>query len=136
MPRLAGAGSRCHNKSNTLRQQQQQLADILVQVPPNICVACCRVAGGGGCGALIRFPIGAVFSIFSPQRSFFLYYLTCCMCLRFRGCPAVLDIELSVSERQQKTRVMLCARRLVLLLVAEAASGGVRHKFQNYMQLE
>ena len=27
-------GSRCHNKSSTLRQQQQQLADILVQVPP------------------------------------------------------------------------------------------------------
>ena len=34
MPRLAGAGSVRHNKSNTLRQQQQQLADILVQVPP------------------------------------------------------------------------------------------------------
>ena len=105
MPRLAGAGSRCHNKSNTLRQQQQQLADILVQVPPNICVACCRVAGGGGCGALIRFPIGAVFSIFSPQRSFVLYYLTCDRCLRFRGCPAELGIELSVSAR------MICYER-------------------------
>ena len=39
MPRLAGEGSVCHNKSNTLRQQQQQLAGILVQVPPNGYVA-------------------------------------------------------------------------------------------------
>ena len=70
MPRLAGAGSRCHNKSNTLRQhQQQQLADILVQVPPNNCVACCRVAGGDGCAAWIRFFGAALFSIFSPQSA-------------------------------------------------------------------
>ena len=33
--RSAGAGSRGHNKTNTLRQQQEHLADILVQVPPN-----------------------------------------------------------------------------------------------------
>ena len=45
----------------------------------------------------------------------------------------MLDIELSVSARDQKTRVLLCAQRLVLLLVAAAASGGVRHKFENYM---
>ena len=89
------------------------------------------MAGGGGCAAWVFF--GALFAIFSPQRSFFLYYLTCDMCLRFRGCPAVLDIELSVSARDQKTRVLLCAQRLVLLLVAAAASGGVRHKFENYM---
>ena len=75
----------------------------------------------------IRF-FSAMFSIFSPQRSFFLYYLTCDMCLRCQGCPVVLDIELPVSARHQKTRSLLCARRLVLLLAA-AASGGVRHKF-------
>ena len=46
------------------------------------------------------------------------------MCLRFRGCPVVLDIELSVSARYQKTRVLLRARRLLLLLVA-SPSGGV-----------
>ena len=134
MPRLAGAGFLCHNKSNTLRQQQQQLADIVVQVPPNNCIACCRVASGGGCAAWIRF--GALISMFSPQRIFFLYYLTCDMCLRFRDCPAVLDIELSVSARHQKARVLLCARRLVLLFMAAAASDGVRYKFQNYKQRE
>ena len=56
------------------------------------------------------------------------------MCLRFRGCPVVLDIELSSSARHQKTRVLLCAPRLALLLVAAAASGDVQHNFQNYMQ--
>ena len=60
-------------------------------------------------------------------------FSTCDMCLRFSDCPVVLDIELSVSARHQKTRVLLCARRL-LLLHAAAASGGVRHKFQNCMQ--
>ena len=50
------------------------------------------------------------------------------MCLRFRSCPVVLDIELCVSARYNKTRVLLRARRLRLLLVA-AASGGVRHNF-------
>ena len=70
----------------------------------------------------------ALFPICSPQRSFVLYCLTCDMCLRFRGCPVELDIELSVSARHQKTRVLRCAPRLVLLLVAAAASGGVRHK--------
>ena len=56
---LAWAGSR-HNKSSTLRQQQD-LADILVQVPPNFYVACCRVGrirrgsrgGGGWCTAAV-----------------------------------------------------------------------------------
>ena len=55
------------------------------------------------------------------------------MCLRFQGCPVVLDVELSVSARHQKTRLLLRARRFPLLLVA-AASGGVRHNFQNYIQ--
>ena len=64
-----------------------------------------------------------------------LSFSTCDMCLQFRGCPVVLDIELSLSARDQKTRVLLRARRLPLLLVA-AASGGVRHKIKNYMQWE
>ena len=81
----------------------------------------------------IRF-FGALFSIFSPQRNFVPYYLTCDMCLRFRGCPVELGIELSVSARHQKTRSLLCAPRLVLLLTAAAPRGGVRQKFQNCMQ--
>ena len=87
-------------------------------------------------------PLGYVFLVFyyflfSRQRSFFVHYLACDMlCLRFRGCPVVLDIELSVSARYEKTRVLLCARRLVLLLIAVTASGGVRHNFQNYRQCE
>ena len=71
MPRLTGDGSRCQNMSYTLRQQQQQLADILVQVLPHNYVACCRVAGGGGCADWIY-----VFSLcfqFSRQRNFRLY---------------------------------------------------------------
>ena len=105
MPRLAGAGSRCHNKSNTLRQQQQQLAEIFVQVPPNNCVAAVwLVVVAVPLGYITRF-FGALFSIFSPQRSFVLYYLTCDRCLRFRGCPAELGIELSVSAR------MICYER-------------------------
>ena len=59
---------------------------------------------------------------------------TCDICLRFRGCPVVLDIELSVCVRFQKTRVMLRARQLLLLRLLAAASGGVRHKLENYMQ--
>ena len=39
-----------------------------------------------------------------------------------------------MSARHQKTRVLLCARRLVLLFMAAAASDGVRYKFQNYKQ--
>ena len=52
MPRLAGAGSRSPEKSNTLRQPEQQLADILVQVPPNNDVPCSveRVGGSRGGG--------------------------------------------------------------------------------------
>ena len=45
------------------------------------------------------------------------------MYLRFRGCPVVLDIELSVSTWYHKTRrVMLHARRLLLLLLLAAES--------------
>ena len=104
MPRLARAGSRCHSKSNTLRQQQQQLADILVQVAPDNYVACCRVADGGGCAAWIHiFGACTNFYFLASAASF----SSCDMCLRFRGCPVVLDIELFVSARHQKTRVPL-----------------------------
>ena len=78
-------------------------------------------------------PLGYDFwcSIFYFPRhsaaSFSTNCLTCDMCLRFRGCPVA---ELSITARHQKTRVVLCARRLVLLLVAAAASGGVWLKFQ------
>ena len=88
---------------------------------------------------VVAVPLGYVFLVllyylFSRHRAqLLLYYLTSHVCLRFRGCAVVLGIELSVSARHQKTRVPLCARRLVLLLVAAAASGGVRHKLPNYM---
>ena len=56
--------------------------------------------------------------LFSGQRSF---VFLCCdtrMYLRFRGCPVVLDIELSVSAWYHKTRrALLRARRLLLLLL-------------------
>ena len=68
---------------------------------------CCR------CAACVRFG-----ALFSAQHSF---VFLCCdnrMYLRFRGCPVVLDIELSVSARYHKTRrVLLRARRLLLLLL-------------------
>lgn len=38
------------------------------------------------------------------QRSFFLY---CDMCFRFRGCPVLPHVELPVSARYKKTRVLL-----------------------------
>ena len=45
------------------------------------------------------------------------------MYLQFRGCPVVLDIELSVSAWYHKTRrVLLRARRLLLLLLLTAES--------------
>ena len=76
--------------------------------------------------------------LFSRQRSFFFLYYCCItrMYLRFRGCPVVLDIELSVSAWYQKTRrVPLRARRLLLLLLLLAAErGGVRHNLENFMQ--
>ena len=47
--------------------------------------------------------------------------------LRFRSCPVVLDVELSVSAWYQKTRrVLLRARHLLLLLLLAAERGGVR----------
>ena len=58
--------------------------------------------------------------------SFFLY---CEMHLRFRGCPVVLDIELSVSAWYQKTRLVLLHATGLLLLLLAAGNGGVRHMF-------
>ena len=91
------------------------------------CCCCC----GCCCAACICFS-----AIFSRHRSlFFLCY--CDMYLRFRGCPVVLDIQLSVSAWYQKTRrILLRARRILLLLLLQqrGAAFGVPHNFQNYMQ--
>ena len=61
--------------------------------------------------------------LFSGQRS---VAVLCCdtrMYLRFRGCPVVLDIELSVRAWYHKTRlVLLRARCLLLLLLLTAES--------------
>ena len=82
-------------------------------------LACIHTYSHCCCAACIRFG-----ALFRRQRSFFLY---CGMHLRFRGCPVVLDIELSVSAWYQKTRrVLLRARRLLLLLLLAAERGGVR----------
>ena len=61
---------------------------------------------------------------FSGQRSFvFLCRDTRSMYRRFRGYPVVIDIELSMSAWYHKTRrVLLRARRLVLLLLLTAES--------------
>ena len=69
------------------------------------------MAGGGGCLCHLDTFLVLLYSPFSRHRAqLLLYYLTCNMCLRFRDCPVVLDIdELSVSARHQKTRV-LCVR--------------------------
>ena len=55
----------------------------------------------------------------SRPRSFCFRY--CDMYLRFRGCPIVLDIELSVSAWYQKTRRALLRARCLLLLLLLAA---------------
>ena len=70
-----GKGSRCHNKSSTLlRQQQQHLADIVVQVVPNRYVACCRVGGsrrvGGWCTVAVPIVHILVLYLFASAASF------------------------------------------------------------------
>ena len=127
---LGRGGFRCHNKGNTLRQQQQQLADILVQVLPNDYVACCRVGGsrGGGGWWLCRVHVLVLILYFIASAA--------SSSTRVSGFGVVrwcLTLSFSVGARYQKTRVLLRARRLRPLRVA-AASGGVRHKCQNYMQ--
>ena len=59
--------------------------------------------------------------LFSGQHSFVFLCGDARMYRRFRGCPVVLDIELSVSAWYHKTRrALLRARRLLLLLTAES----------------
>ena len=73
------------------------------------------------------------YSIFSPAQ--LLSLLRCISgfgvvrwCLNF-------NMELSVSAWYHKNRrVILRARCLLLLLLLAAETGGVRHKFQNFMQ--
>ena len=73
---------------------------------------------------MLRVYVRCSISSFLPRAASF---STCDMCLRFRSCLVVLDIELSVSAWYQKTRrVLLRARRLLLLLLVVAESGGVR----------
>ena len=61
--------------------------------------------------------------LLSGQRSFVFLSCDTRMYLRFHGCPAVLDMELSVSTWYHKTRrVVLRARRLLLLLLLTAES--------------
>ena len=61
--------------------------------------------------------------LFSGQRSFVSLCCDTYMYRRFRGCPVVLDIELSMSAWYHKTRrVLLRARRLLLLLLLPAES--------------
>ena len=65
--------------------------------------------------------------LFSGQRSFVFPYCDTRLYRRFRACPVVFDIELSVSAWYQKTRrVLLRARRLLLLLLLAPETGGVR----------
>ena len=62
-------------------------------------------------------------ALFSGQRGF---AFLCCdtrIYLRLRGCPVVLDIELSVSAwHHNARRVLLRAKRLLLLLLLTAES--------------
>ena len=56
--------------------------------------------------------------LFSGERSFDFFCCDTRIYGRYRGCPVVLDIELSVSEWYHKTRrELLHARRLPLLLL-------------------
>ena len=66
------------------------------------------------------------YMLFSRQRDVFLY---CCdIHLRFRGCPVLLHIELSVSARYQKTSVQLRAQRLLLVAAASGSVCGINFK--------
>ena len=122
MPRLAGAGSRCHNTSNTLRNQQQQLADILVQVPPNNNVPCCRVAGGGGCAAWIRFFYALYFS---PAQLLSLLVICASGCGVVRRC-----LTSSFPLAHGIRRLVYCARGVFCgcLLQQRAAVRGTNSK--------
>ena len=87
-----------------------------VQVLANTYVPCCRVGGSRGGGGwwwlcrLYTFWCSILSSLASEASS-----STCEMCLRFRGCPVVLEIELSASTRYHRTRVLLLTRRVLFL---------------------
>ena len=74
------------------------------------------------CAACVRF--GALYDVLFSGESSFVFL--CCdtrMYRRFRGCPVVIDIELSVSAWYHKNRrVLLRARRLLLVLLLTAES--------------
>ena len=71
-------------------------------------------------------PLVYVLVLFFPASAASFSTVIPRMYLRFRGYPVVLDTELSVSARYQKTRrVLLRARRLLLLLLLSAESRGV-----------
>ena len=57
-----------------MRQQHQHLADILVRVPPNNYVACCRVdgsrRGGGWCTAAVPLVYVLVLYFLASAASF------------------------------------------------------------------
>ena len=72
----------------------------------------------------LYFRFGA---LFSRRRRFCFLYCDVYMYLWFRGCPVVLDIELSVSSWYQKTRrALLHARCLLLLLLLLAVDNRER----------
>ena len=74
--------------------------------------------------------------LFSGQRSFVFLCGDTRMYRRFRGCPVVRDIELSVSAWYHKTRrVLLRARRLLLLLILTAESKERRLAAVSYTHL-
>ena len=61
--------------------------------------------------------------LFSGQRKFVIFCCNTRMNLWFRGCPVVLDIEVSVTAWHHKTRrVLLRAGRLLLVLLLTAES--------------
>ena len=86
---------------------------------------CCRC-----CATCVRF--GALFS--GQRRSVFLCR-DAGMYLRSRGCPVVLEIELSVSAWYRKTRRALLRARRLLLLLLTAAACGVQHNVQTDIHL-
>ena len=99
---------------------------------------CCLPSCGSLVVVVVAVPLAYVLVFYFlartpplPKLSAQLFFLYGDMCPRFRGCRMLLRIERSVSARYQKTRLLLRAR---LLLIDAAASGSVRHKFQNDMQ--
>ena len=73
------------------------------------------------CAACVRF--GALYYFLASEDSSFSAVILVCMYRRFRVCPVVVNIELSVSAWYHKTQcVQLRARHLLLLLFLTAES--------------